>query len=198
VARLKERGIAWFACATTLAEARAAEAAGRTPSWRKDSKQVVIEAHSIRRRRSARVSIFSPCCRACHNLSIPIIATGGIADGRGVAAALILGASAVQIGTALLRCPEAKILASWAEALTELEPEGTALTRAFSGRLGRAIETSYVRAANSSEAPKPRPYPIQGSLTAGMRQSGQESNDVQRICGLGGAERRSRPTRASE
>jgi nitronate monooxygenase len=103
-----------------------------------------------------------------------------------VAAALTLGASAVQIGTAFLRCPEAKILDSWAKALADLEPEGTTMTRAFSGRLARSIETSYVRQANSPEAPKPRPYPIQGSLTGPMRQAGQEANDVQRIAAWAG------------
>jgi nitronate monooxygenase len=109
------------------------------------------------------------------------VATGGIADARTVAAALVLGASAVQIGTGFLRCPEAKIHPAWAAALAETAPEGTMVSRVFSGRAGRSIATNYVRAATSDGAPQPAPYPVQRGLTSLMRGQAQQQGDLHRM-----------------
>jgi nitronate monooxygenase len=182
VTRLKQRGISWFANISTVAEARAAEAAGAdaivAQGMEAGGHRGCFDAALAERQQ---VGLFALLPAVVDAVGVPVVATGGIADARGVAAALVLGASAVQIGTGFLRCPEAKIHPAWADALGKTAPEETIISRVFSGRAGRSIATDYVLAATAPDAPHPAPYPVQRGLTAAMRSAGQETGDVHRM-----------------
>ena len=179
VSELKSRGIIWFATVTTVAEAKAAEAAG--------ADALVAQGMEAGGHRGAfhadeaeqqLVGLMALLPQVVDAVKVPVIATGGIADARGVAAALLLGASAVQIGTGFLRCPEAMTQPGYADRLARTEAHETTLTRAFSGRAGRAVATAYVRAAKTG--PAPAPYPVQRGLTAGMRDAAKKTGDAER------------------
>ncbi|MBV8060918.1 MAG: nitronate monooxygenase [Alphaproteobacteria bacterium] len=180
-AALRARGIRWFATATTVAEARQAERAG--------ADAIIVQGMEAGGHRGSfdaaqaeaeMVGLFALLPAIVDATQIPVIASGGIADGRGVAAALVLGASAVQVGTAFLRCPEAGISSSWATAIGQCDPEGTRVTRAFSGRAARGLATDFVRAMALPDAPQHAPYPVQRGLTQPMRTAAAKSDDVQR------------------
>jgi nitronate monooxygenase len=182
VARLKALDIAWFATVSTVKEAITAEAAG--------ADVIVAQGMEAGGHRGAfdpataerdLVGLFSLVPAIVDAVGVPVVATGGIADGRGVAAALALGASAVQIGTGFLRCPEAQIHPAWADAIGRTAPEDTRVSRVFSGRPGRSIATAYVRAATADEAPRPAAYPVQRGLTAPMRSAAIASGDIDRM-----------------
>ena len=182
VKRMKARGICWFANISTVEEAKAAEAAGADVIVAQGAEagghRGCFDANGAE---AKLVGLFSLLPAVVDAVRLPVVATGGIADARGVAAALTLGASAAQIGTGFLRCPESTIHPTWSAALARTAPEDTMLTRAFTGRAGRSIATDYVRAAAAPAAPAPAPYPVQRGLTASMRAAGTKDGDIHRM-----------------
>jgi nitronate monooxygenase len=169
-ARLQEQGVEVWATVTSVAEARAAaearadalvvqgvEAGGHRASWSdegEDSRLLPLLAAVVE-----------------SGIGLPLIATGGIADAKGVAAALAAGAKAAQIGTAFLLCPEA----GTSEAHRRALPAGgeTAITRAFTGRRARGIVNQFMRAHPQA----PSAYPHIHHLTAPLRSAARAAGD---------------------
>lgn len=104
---------------------------------------------------------------------LPLVASGGIADGASVAAALVAGAHAVQIGTGFMRCPESGTNSAHKAALAQTTP--TALTRAFTGRRARGIVNAFMR---NYEASAPAAYPHIHHLTAPLRAAARSADDT--------------------
>ncbi|MYB34149.1 MAG: nitronate monooxygenase [Gammaproteobacteria bacterium] len=182
VKRMKEAGIKWYATVTTVGEAIEAAAAGAdaviAQGMEAGGHRGAFDAENAPERMVGLISLVPGVVDA---VDVPVVAAGGIADGRGVAAALVLGASAVQIGTGFLRCPEAGIPSAWADAIGVARPEDTIGTRAFSGRYGRSLRTTYAELANQPDSPEPSPYPIQRALTQPMRDDANRTGDIGRM-----------------
>jgi nitronate monooxygenase len=119
------------------------------------------------------LSLLRLVARACE---LPLIASGGIADGAAVAAVVAAGARAAQIGTAFMRCPEAATSDAHRDALTG--PSPTALTRAFSGRRARGIVNAFMR-DHSTHAPPAYPHVLH--LTAPLRVAARKAGDADAI-----------------
>jgi nitronate monooxygenase len=171
VARLQEGGTRVWATVTAAHEARAArdagvdalvvqgaEAGGHRGAWRDDG-----EATPLRE------------LLASINVGLPLVATGGIADRDGVAAALAAGAQAAQVGTAFLLCPEAGTSEPHRRALRT--GSETAFTRAFTGRSARGIVNRFM-----VEHPNaPSAYPHIHHLTAPLRSAARAAGDADGI-----------------
>jgi nitronate monooxygenase len=101
---------------------------------------------------------------------LPVIASGGIMDGRGLAAALALGAAAVQMGTAFLTCPEAGVPEVHKAAILAATEDQTRVTRVFSGRPARGIINRFmIEVETGADGDPILPYPLQNALTRPLR-----------------------------
>ena len=181
-ARIKERGIVWFAVVSTLKEAKIAAAAGA--GCHRCSRDGGGRPSRLVRRGECGTGVGRPLLVASGNRRCG--SSSGCRNRRDCRRSrrcgrVRAGASAVQIGTRFLRCPEAEIPPAWAEAIGRTAPEDTVLSRVFSGRAGRSVSTAYVRAATAKGALKPAPYPVQRGLTAAMRSAAVQEGDIERM-----------------
>jgi nitronate monooxygenase len=176
VARLHEREIAVWVTITDPAEAQAATSA--------DADAVIVQGVEAGGHRGSfddldgygELSLIPLLRLTVQATDLPLIASGGIADGASVAAALAAGARAVQIGTAFMRCPEAATSQVHKDALAE--PTATALTRAFTGRRARGITNRFMRDYGPLA---PSAYPHIHHLTAPLRAAARKAQDSDRI-----------------
>jgi nitronate monooxygenase len=175
VASLQAASVSTWCTVTTAAEARLAAAAGVDA--------LVVQGAEAGGHQSSFDDTDEPPLPLLELLplvqaatDLPLVGTGGIADGAGVAAALAAGASAAQVGTALLLTPEAATSAPHRAALAADAP--TVLTRAFTGRRARGIVNRFIR---EHEALAPRGYPQVNHLTAPIRAAARAAGDADGI-----------------
>ncbi|WP_412543918.1 nitronate monooxygenase [Longispora sp. K20-0274] len=176
VAEARRRGIVTIGTATTVAEAVAVEAAGLDVVVASGSDAGGHRGAFLRPARESLVGTFSLVPQVADAVSIPVVAAGGIADGRGIAAALTLGADGVQIGTGFLATAESGASAVHKAALGAPGNDVTVLTRLFSGRTARAIANRFVREMAEFEDVVPG-YPVQNSLMLPIRRAAGERGD---------------------
>jgi nitronate monooxygenase len=173
VSRLQGLGIAVWVTVTEVDEALLAAAAGADALIAQGA-----EAGGHRgsfddedgRGEIALLPLLRLVARSCE---LPIVASGGIADGAAVAAVLAAGAVAAQLGTAFMRCPEAGTSAPHRDSLETATP--TALTRAFSGRRARGIVNAFM---NDHDDGAPSAYPHVNHLTAPLRAAARQARDA--------------------
>ncbi len=167
---LQRRGTVVIGTATTPDEARALVAAGMMAVVVQSSEAAGHRGTFASPPEKALVGMMALLPRIADAVNVPVIAAGGIMDGRGIAAALALGAQGVQLGTAFLACPESGASPAYKAAVLGARSgdDPTVLTRAFSGRLARALSNRFSEAAAGMPI---LPYPQQNALTGELRQA---------------------------
>ena len=176
--QLRSRGVLTFGTATTVGEAKLLAEAGVDGILAQGA-----EAGGHRGTFAARAEeALTPTLRLVTELrrvvSLPIIATGGIMEGREIHAALQAGATAAQLGTAFLACPESGASLAYKHAIITANRDHTVLTRAFSGRWARGLANEFI-AAVDARADVILPYPAQNQLTRAMRLAAGQKGDAE-------------------
>ena len=168
LARVKAAGARVLASATTIDEARWLEAHGVDGLIAQGLEAGGHRGHFLADDLTRQPGLFALLPQIVRAVGVPVIAAGGIADARGVAAALALGAAAVQVGTAYLLCPEATTSKVHRAALASDAARHTALTNLFTGRPARAIVNRLMRELGPMNAVAPA-FPLAVAAIAPLR-----------------------------
>ena len=167
VAALARNGAVVMGTATNVREARALEATGVHAVVAQSGEAGGNRGTFLGPVEGGLAGTLSLVPQIADAVRIPVVAAGGIMDGRGIAAALALGASAVALGTAFLPCPESGASRPYKEAvLARRDADETTLTRAFSGRWARGLRNRFTEALAGAPV---LAYPLQNSMTADLR-----------------------------
>ncbi|RNE64175.1 NAD(P)H-dependent flavin oxidoreductase [Cryobacterium tepidiphilum] len=169
VERAHERGIRLLGTATTVEEAVALDQAGVDAIVATGAEAGGHRVSFLRSAEDSLVGTFALVPQVVDAVSVPVIAAGGIADGRGLAAALVLGAGAAQIGSAFLATRQSAAASVYRDALRGDGAAHTVLTRALSGRLARGIPNRV-----TTEVDEVAPFPVQNWLTGRFRPTAGE------------------------
>jgi len=175
----RKRGIKTLGAATTLDEAIALEATGVDMIIASGFEAGGHRPSFLESAEASTTGTFVLVQLMREKIKTPIIAAGGIATGRGIAAALTLGAEAAQIGTAFLACDESGALPVHREALFSEAARHTTLSRAFTGRLGRGITSRIAREMTGREK-QILPFPLQTTFMSSLRKAAidQQKHDM--------------------
>ena len=153
IAALKNAGCVLLCSATTVVEAKMLEQAGMdaiiAQGWEAGGHRGTFKVSY----EDFGVGTMALVPQIVDAVSVPVVAAGGIADGRGIAAAFALGASGVQMGTAFMTCPESAVSDLHKKMIKQASDDETRLTRAFSGRPARARKTPYIEHMNAERTP---------------------------------------------
>jgi nitronate monooxygenase len=166
---LRRRGIYVIGTATTVAEARAWADAGADAVSMQGAEAGGHRGSFLHEAEDAMIGLFALLPLAVRAVNIPVIAAGGIMDGRGMLAAEVLGAAASQLGTAFLACPECSAAEAWKRDLPQVEEHQVTTIRGFSGRAARGLRNRFVEAM--PQAAQGLPYPVLNALTAPLRRA---------------------------
>ena len=176
MARLRARGIATLGTATTIDEARALAATGVDAIVAQGAEAGAHRGTFIGPFEAAMIPMLKLVRGIVGAVSVPVIASGGIMDGRGIAKALACGASGVQLGTAFLTCPESGATETHKQAILAARKDTTVVTRAFSGRPARALANDFITRLEGKENTI-LPFPLQNALTRAMRTAAANRGD---------------------
>lgn len=168
LAECKRRGIVTLGAATSIAEAQALDVAGVDLILATGFEAGGHRPSFLARAEDSLMGTFVLTQLVAPRVKAPVLAGGGIADGKGVRAAFALGAQAVQIGTAFLACEESGTTAEHREVLFSDTAQHTSLTRAFSGRLARGVRNRWLEEM-AKRTEDLAPFPIQNWFLSKLR-----------------------------